>query len=101
MAKTAIPATGLNKWFGEGEARTRAVKDVSFEANFGEMLYIVGPSGSGKTTMLSIISGILRPDSGSVRVEDTDIWAISKISSPSSACIKSVSSSRTTTCSRV
>ncbi len=77
MSSTAISAAGLNKWFGEGEARTHAVKDLSFEARFGEMLYVVGPSGSGKTTMLSMISGILRPNSGSVRVEDTDIWSIS------------------------
>jgi putative ABC transport system ATP-binding protein len=76
MSNTAIQAVGLNKWFGEGEAKTHAVKDVSFEANFGEMLYVVGPSGSGKTTMLSIISGILRPNSGSVRVDGTDIWGI-------------------------
>jgi putative ABC transport system ATP-binding protein len=53
------------------------VKDVTFEANFGEMLYVVGPSGSGKTTMLSIISGILRPESGSVSIEDADIWSMS------------------------
>ena len=78
MPGVAIQAIGLNKWFGEGDARTHAVKDVDFEARFGEMLYVVGPSGSGKTTMLSIISGILRPDSGSVRVEDTDIWAVGK-----------------------
>ena len=76
MARTAIQAVGLNKWFGEAEARTHAVKDVSFDAHFGEMLYVVGPSGSGKTTMLSIISGILRPNSGTVKVEDTDIWNI-------------------------
>lgn len=76
MPKTAIEAVGINKWFGEGEARTHAVKDVNFAASFGEMLYVVGPSGSGKTTMLSIVSGILRPDSGSVRVEDRDIWNI-------------------------
>jgi putative ABC transport system ATP-binding protein len=76
MSRCAIKAVGLNKWFGEGEARTQAVRDVSFEVNFGEMLYVVGPSGSGKTTMLSIISGILRPNSGSVMVEDTDIWNI-------------------------
>jgi len=68
---------GINKWFGEGQARTHAVKDVSFEAAFGEMLYVVGPSGSGKTTMLSMISGILRPSSGTVRIEDTDIWSLS------------------------
>jgi len=76
MAQTAIEATGLNKWFGEGEARTHAVKDVNFEANFGEMVYVVGPSGSGKTTMFSIISGILRPDSGTVKIEGTDIWSL-------------------------
>ena len=69
MAKIAIQAVGLNKWFGEGEAKTHAVKDVSFEAYFGEILYVVGPSGSGKTTMLSMISGILRPNSGTVKIE--------------------------------
>ena len=77
MAGTAIEAVGINKWFGEGEARTHAVKDVNFEANFGEMLYVVGPSGSGKTTMLSMISGILRPNSGTVKVEGTDIGSLS------------------------
>jgi putative ABC transport system ATP-binding protein len=78
MAKTAIQAVAINKWFGEGTARTHAVKDVSFEASFGEMLYVVGPSGSGKTTMLSMISGILRPESGTVRIEDADIWNLSR-----------------------
>jgi len=77
MASAAIQAVGLNKWFGEGEARTHAVKDVNFEANFGEMLYVVGPSGSGKTTMLSMVSGILRPNSGTVKIEDIDVWSLS------------------------
>jgi putative ABC transport system ATP-binding protein len=77
VANIAIQAIGLNKWFGEGEARTHAVKDVNFEANFGEVLYVVGPSGSGKTTMLSMISGILRPNSGTVRIEDTEVWKLS------------------------
>ena len=54
-----------------------AVRDVSFQAYFGEMLYVLGPSGSGKTTMLSLISGILRPNSGRVRIDDTDIWSLS------------------------
>jgi putative ABC transport system ATP-binding protein len=78
MAQAAIQAQGLNKWFGEGEARTHAVKDMSFEAYFGEMLYVVGPSGSGKTTLLSMVSGILRPSSGSVKVEGTEIWQLPK-----------------------
>ena len=58
----AIVATGLTKWFGEGETRKIAVNSVTLVAHFGEMLFIVGPSGSGKTTMLSMISGILRPN---------------------------------------
>ena len=76
MADLAIRATDLVKWFGEGEAKTFAVRGVSFEAYFGEMLYIVGPSGSGKTTLLSIISGILKPNSGTVVVEDKEIWSL-------------------------
>jgi putative ABC transport system ATP-binding protein len=77
MARTAIQAAALNKWFGEGDNKTFAVRDVSFEAYFGEILYVVGPSGSGKTTMLSVISGILRPNTGSVKIEDTEIWNLS------------------------
>jgi putative ABC transport system ATP-binding protein len=78
VRNVAIRATGLNKWFGEGEAKTHAVKDVDFEAYLGEIVYVVGPSGSGKTTMLSMISGILRPNSGSVTIEGTDIWKLSE-----------------------
>jgi putative ABC transport system ATP-binding protein len=76
MANLALRASELVKWFGEGEVKTYAVKDVSFEAYFGEMLYIEGPSGSGKTTLLSMISGILRPNSGTVIVKDKEIWKL-------------------------
>ena len=78
MAQAAIKARDVTKWFGVGEARTYAVSEVSFDAYFNEMLYIVGPSGSGKTTLLSIISGILRPNSGTVLVEGRDIWTFGK-----------------------
>jgi len=77
MPKAAIVAEKLTKWFGEGDTKTYAIRDVSFESYWGEMLYVVGPSGSGKTTLLSIISGILRPNSGTVRVEDRDLWSLS------------------------
>ena len=76
MANPAITASDIVKWFGEGEARTQALREVSLEAYFGEMLYIVGPSGSGKTTLLSVLSGILRPDAGSVSVEGINIWSL-------------------------
>jgi len=77
MPEAAVKATDLVKWFGPEEIRTYAVRDVSFEANYGEMLYITGPSGSGKTTLLSMISGILRPNAGIVIVEGKDIWKLS------------------------
>jgi putative ABC transport system ATP-binding protein len=74
MSPLAIDAHGLDKWFGEGDARTRALSGVSMQARFGEMLLIVGPSGSGKTTLLSVISGILRPDAGTVLIDGVDLW---------------------------
>ncbi|HME32825.1 MAG TPA: ABC transporter ATP-binding protein [Terriglobales bacterium] len=77
MSILAIQATEIGKWFGEGDARTVALRGVSLDAYFGEMLYIVGPSGSGKTTMLSVLSGVLRPDTGTVSVEGTNIWSLS------------------------
>jgi putative ABC transport system ATP-binding protein len=77
MPEAAVQAIDLVKWFGAEDIRTYAVRDVSFEANYGEMLYITGPSGSGKTTLLSMISGILRPNSGTVIVEGKEIWKLS------------------------
>jgi putative ABC transport system ATP-binding protein len=76
MPEAAVQAIDLVKWFGAEDIRTYAVRDVSFEAYNGEMLYITGPSGSGKTTLLSMISGILRPNSGTVVVEGKEIWQL-------------------------
>src|SRR6202789_1219251 len=76
MENEAIVATDLTKYFGEGETKMTAVDKVGLVAHFGEMLFIVGPSGSGKTTMLSMISGILRPNEGNVTVKGADIWRL-------------------------
>jgi ABC-2 type transport system ATP-binding protein len=51
-----------------------AVDDVSFEVRDGEILGLLGPNGAGKTTTLSMISGVLKPDSGRVLVDGRDIW---------------------------
>jgi len=76
LPEPAIQARDVVKWFGEGPTRTDAVRGVSLDACFGEMLYIVGPSGSGKTTLLSMLSGILRPSGGTVVVHGRDIWGL-------------------------
>lgn len=78
MENLAISARDVEKWFGEGDIKTKAVNGASFDVRFGEMLFIVGPSGSGKTTLLSIISGILRPNEGSVVVKGQEIWKLDK-----------------------
>jgi len=45
----------------------RAVNDVSFSVNEGEVLFIVGPNGAGKTTLFNLITGFLPPDEGIIR----------------------------------
>jgi iron complex transport system ATP-binding protein len=54
-----------------------ALEDVSVEAEAGEFLGIIGPNGAGKTTLLRTISGVLKPDSGSIRVDGQDIGGLS------------------------
>src|ERR1041385_2534081 len=52
---------------------TRAVADVSLEAERGEFFGLLGPSGCGKTTTLRMIAGLEKPDGGSIRFHDQDI----------------------------
>ncbi|MHB1423463.1 MAG: ABC transporter ATP-binding protein [Gemmataceae bacterium] len=65
-AKTTLEARRLIRSFGEGEAKTTVVRDVSFDLHGGEVVLMMGPSGSGKSTLLALLSGLLRPDSGEV-----------------------------------
>ncbi len=50
-----------------------AIKDISFEVNDGEFVFITGPSGSGKSTVLKLILRQLIPDSGEITLDSTDI----------------------------
>jgi branched-chain amino acid transport system ATP-binding protein len=59
----------LSKDFGG----VRAVHDVSFSLEEGEVLGIMGPNGSGKTTLFNLIAGALRPDGGRIRLHGHDI----------------------------
>ena len=51
----------------------RAVEDVSLEVRRGELVGLIGPNGAGKTTLLRLLTGILRPQRGSVRFDGRDI----------------------------
>lgn len=58
----------LDKRFGG----LHVTKNVSFKLREGEVLGLIGPNGAGKTTLFNMLSGFLSPDSGSVKVRDTD-----------------------------
>jgi ABC-type branched-subunit amino acid transport system ATPase component len=51
----------------------RAVDDVSFTVEEGSILGIIGPNGAGKTTLFNLVAGALPPDTGSVRLDGTDV----------------------------
>lgn len=69
---TAVRARGLTRSFRSGEATVVAVNGVDLDVETRTLTLVVGPSGCGKTTLLSLIAGVLDPDSGSVEVYDND-----------------------------
>jgi branched-chain amino acid transport system ATP-binding protein len=67
-----LTVEGLSKRFGG----FLAVNQVSFEVRDGEILGLIGPNGSGKSTTFNLIAGNLRPTSGSIRLEGTEIGGL-------------------------
>jgi sodium transport system ATP-binding protein len=66
-----IEIRGLRKKFGAVEA----VRDVTFSAADGTVVGLLGPNGAGKTTTLRMLSGLMRPDAGTIRVDNADVVA--------------------------
>jgi ABC-2 type transport system ATP-binding protein len=63
----------LFNWLGrERTGETRALEDLSLEVPAGSVLVLLGPNGSGKTTTLKLVSTMLLPDAGRVRVQGAD-----------------------------
>jgi branched-chain amino acid transport system ATP-binding protein len=56
--------------------RARVLHDVSFDVGEGEIMSVVGANGAGKTTLVKVISGMMRPTSGSVHFRGEDITAL-------------------------
>jgi len=68
-----IVVRDLTKTYGEGDLAVAAVRKIDLAVEPGEVVLIMGPSGSGKTTLLLMLGAMLRPTSGSITVEGTDV----------------------------
>jgi ABC-2 type transport system ATP-binding protein len=71
MGGPAIEVRGLRKSFGTKQA----VAGIDLQIAAGSLAGLVGPNGAGKTTSLSMMTGLLRPDSGQILIDGLDVWA--------------------------
>jgi ABC-2 type transport system ATP-binding protein len=71
VAQPAITVRGLRKSFG----RKDAVAGIDLDIGRGSLAGLVGPNGAGKTTSLSMMTGLLRPDIGTVLINGVSVWA--------------------------
>lgn len=76
MAKELLEVKNLTKTYKKGSVVVDAVRDVSFSVHQGEIFGVVGESGSGKSTILRLLCGMEKPDSGSIGFEGEDVSAL-------------------------
>lgn len=72
-----LEARSLSKTYRNAEVPVPVLTDLQLTVERGEMLAIVGPSGIGKSTLLHLLGGLDRPDSGSIRVGDFEVSSMS------------------------
>jgi putative ABC transport system ATP-binding protein len=75
MTLAAISAQGLTKRFKTGRTHATVLRSVDFEAEAGHVTMVMGPSGSGKSTLIAALSGLLKPDEGTVNALGADLWS--------------------------
>ena len=73
---STIIGENLFRQYGIGDTAVYAIQDVSFQINSGEFVAIMGESGAGKSTLLSIMGAMNAPTSGSLSVDDIDIYRL-------------------------
>jgi len=73
-----LEARGLERGFSAGEGDRPVLHGVSLSVAPGEFVTVMGPSGSGKTTLLHCLSGLDRPDGGTVLLAGRDLFALTE-----------------------
>jgi len=71
--EVVIRALGVKRYYGQGEAVTKALDGIDLDVKKGEYLSIMGPSGSGKSTLFNMIGGIDSPTEGMVFIDEIDV----------------------------
>ena len=74
-APAIVQVRRLFKTYTEGDSALRVFDGVSFDIREGEFFAMIGASGSGKSTLLNLLSGIDKPDQGTILINGTDITA--------------------------
>jgi putative ABC transport system ATP-binding protein len=72
-ASNAISLSGVNLALGRGAARVHILRQIDLNIGRGEAIGLLGPSGSGKSTLLMVMTGLERPDTGSVVVAGQEL----------------------------
>jgi len=72
-----LEARALSKVYRNAEVPVEVFKGLNLAVERGEMLAIVGPSGIGKSTLLHLLGGLDRPDSGTIKVQDEEVTKMS------------------------
>lgn len=71
-----IKAREINKFYGSGESRFQVLKNISLTIEDGDFVVILGASGSSKSTLLNVLSGLERAESGQIFYDDTEITGL-------------------------
>ena len=77
-ASPLIALDRVDLTLGTGDVRTHILKSVSLRLDAGESLAVLGPSGSGKSSLMAVIAGLERPDSGRVELAGEDLGLLNE-----------------------
>jgi putative ABC transport system ATP-binding protein len=77
-AEPVISLQNVNHWFGTGESRKHALKDITLDIYPGQIVICTGPSGSGKTTLLTMLGGLRSCQDGSLKILGQELNGASK-----------------------
>jgi putative ABC transport system ATP-binding protein len=70
---------GVCKAYGEGSSRTDVLRAVSLTLTHGNTMSLMGVSGSGKSTLISLLAGLMLPDSGAIHFDGQDITSLDDV----------------------